>query len=163
VKIDFTTGNFFRMTNYVKHLGPRDGWVYIALASHADANTMDCYPSIKRMAREFGVSERTVKRSLKDLEAKNVIRIQRRSKDGAKDTNFYTILDPSVWRLDAVNEQSEPLAMPEPEPIPKSKPVKSERPVCLECGQRYFKGHDDTTGICAFCEDPRVRSGEISA
>ena len=43
-------------------------FVALALANHADSNTHDCYPSVARLAKQTGLSVRTVVRSIATLE-----------------------------------------------------------------------------------------------
>lgn len=161
MNLNFDHGDYFRVPNQALKLG-KDIDTYVCLLRYADTEKLTCYPSLKRLTADTKKSRATIARSIQRLKQMNVISVEQRFKAGRQTTNIYAFTDPSVWRLDAVNEQSEPLAMPEPEPIPKSKPAKSERLPCLECGQRYFKGHNDSTGVCGWCEDPRVKSGEIT-
>lgn len=46
-----------------------DRLVLLALADHADDETWSCWPSLSHLAAKCRISERTVRRSLRDLEA----------------------------------------------------------------------------------------------
>ena len=50
-----------------EHLSHREKAVYIYLRDRADASGV-CWPGIKTIARELGLSPRTVQRALADLE-----------------------------------------------------------------------------------------------
>ena len=50
-----------------EHLSHREKAVYIYLLDRADASGV-CWPGIKTIARELGLSPRTVQRALADLE-----------------------------------------------------------------------------------------------
>ena len=59
-----------------------------------------CYPSIKTLSRQSGISTKKVKEVLKQLEAKGVIsKINRTRPDGGKTSNLYTLYDYGwMWR-----------------------------------------------------------------
>ena len=63
-----------------EHLSHREKAVYIYLRDRADASGV-CWPGIKTIARELGLSPRTVQRALADLERRQLIekRNRRRS------------------------------------------------------------------------------------
>lgn len=51
-----------------------------------------CWPGIERLAADTGTSARTVKRTRKELEARNLLRHQRRTKgSGKSETNLYRV------------------------------------------------------------------------
>ena len=52
-----------------EHLSHREKAVYIYLRDRADASGV-CWPGIKTIARELGLSPRTVQRALADLECR---------------------------------------------------------------------------------------------
>ena len=47
--------------------------VYIYLYDHRDAKNM-AFPGVKRIARELSISEKTVRRAIKDLERAGLVR-----------------------------------------------------------------------------------------
>ena len=55
-----------------EHLSHREKTVYIYLRDRADASGV-CWPGIKTIARELGLSPRTVQRALADLERRQLI------------------------------------------------------------------------------------------
>ena len=60
-----------------EHLSHREKTVYIYLRDRADASGV-CWPGIKTIARELGLSPRTVQRALADLERRQLIEKQNR-------------------------------------------------------------------------------------
>ena len=60
-----------------EHLSHREKAVYIYLRDRADASGV-CWPGIKTIARELGLSPRTVQRALADLERRKLIEKQNR-------------------------------------------------------------------------------------
>ena len=60
-----------------EHLSHREKAVYIYLRDRADASGV-CWPGIKTIARELGLSPRTVQRALTDLERRQLIEKQTR-------------------------------------------------------------------------------------
>ena len=60
-----------------EHLSHREKAVYIYLRDRADASGV-CWPGIKTIARELGLSPRTVQRALTDLERRQLIEKQNR-------------------------------------------------------------------------------------
>ena len=60
-----------------EHLSHREKAVYIYLRDRADASGV-CWPGIKTIARELGLSPRTVQRALTDLERRQLSEKQNR-------------------------------------------------------------------------------------
>ena len=60
-----------------EHLSHREKAVYIYLRDRAGASGV-CWPGIKTIARELGLSPRTVQRALTDLERRQLIEKQNR-------------------------------------------------------------------------------------
>ena len=58
-----------------EHLSHREKAVYIYLRDRADASGV-CWPRIKTIARELGLSPRTVQRALADLERRQLVEKQ---------------------------------------------------------------------------------------
>lgn len=64
------------------------------------------FPSIPKLSKKIGLSERTVRYALKSLEEKNFIsRHPRYTADGARMSNSYTITDdPDIWKSETSDE-----------------------------------------------------------
>lgn len=62
----------------------------LAYANYTDAHGY-CWPGVARLAADTGTSTRTVIRTRKELEARNLLRHQRRTRDGRPTTNLYRI------------------------------------------------------------------------
>ena len=65
-------------------------YVLLAIAKHADEQG-ECYPSMERLARLTGLSQRTVLRKIGWLEKAGYVSIQRRTKAGKKTSNLYSV------------------------------------------------------------------------
>ena len=64
--------------------------VYRALLHYANRETWSCFPSIKTIAKDTGMSRSTIMRCLKELEKENLIlRINRLRNDKGKTSNIY--------------------------------------------------------------------------
>ena len=72
-------------------------YVLLAIAKHAD-DQGECYPSMERLARLTGLSQRTVLRKIGWLEKAGYVSIRRRTKAGKKTSNLYSV---SFSHLDA--------------------------------------------------------------
>lgn len=84
------------------------GWqgtiVYLSLCRHANKE-QTCFPSIKLMAEENGVSRDTILKGIKALEKRKVISVKKtRSKGGKWLNNSYVLLDKSEWIYNQVDE-----------------------------------------------------------
>ena len=74
-----------------EHLSHREKAVYIYLRDRADASGV-CWPGIKTIARELGLSPRTVQRALADLEHRQLIEKQQRHRaNGSLTSNLYRL------------------------------------------------------------------------
>jgi DNA-binding transcriptional regulator GbsR (MarR family) len=83
---------------YAKHMGLATTAVYISLCRHSD-KTQQCFPSLKLIAEEHGISTKTVQRAIKKLREYNIIHYEKtRSSDGKWLRNTYFLLDKSVWK-----------------------------------------------------------------
>lgn len=67
---------------------------YVILARHADKDR-SCYPSERLICEEAGFSERTVRKSIHELEALRMIKVDRRN--GAHHT--YTLQAEALWKV----------------------------------------------------------------
>lgn len=73
------------------------------------------FPSIPKLAKKIGLSERTVRYAIKSLEEKNFISRQARyTADGGQLSNAYIITDdPSIWKSETSDELSEEISKQE--------------------------------------------------
>lgn len=90
-----------------------------------------CYPSIPRIAKDCGISERTVQRSIAFLESKKLVRLHRRDNR----STFYSM--PSAWVVSHSHHpgvtQSPPLVS-HSHPEPKDLTInKNKEHQCLKC------------------------------
>lgn len=67
--------------------------VYCVLAVHRNSETGNCFPSVETMAKGLGLSTRTVRRCLDELEQAHVIRRDKRFREGRQTTNQYVLID----------------------------------------------------------------------
>jgi|DEB0MinimDraft_10_1074344.scaffolds.fasta_scaffold137560_2 DNA-binding transcriptional regulator YhcF (GntR family) len=65
-------------------------YVLLAIAKHADEQG-ECYPSMERLARLTGLSQRTVLRKIGWLEKAGYVSIKRRTVAGKKTSNLYSV------------------------------------------------------------------------
>ncbi len=73
-------------------LGHRAKAVYLYLRDRSDAEGM-CWPGIKTIASDLGLSRSTVKRALSDLERSGYLeRTSRFRENGSHTSNLYTLL-----------------------------------------------------------------------
>ena len=84
-------------TGAIRKLSRADITVYLAIASHAQFDTAFCWPSLDRLAALAGVSERTVRRSIDNLEEYGLVEKTRGGggRSGNRGiTNQYELIDP---------------------------------------------------------------------
>lgn len=96
--IDRTFDGFFQVPNllidrYAKVLGVMTLVVYISMKRHAGAKKK-CWPSVRLMAFELGMSSKSVIRGIADLEKRMMIKVDRKHRDH----NTYEILNPRKWK-----------------------------------------------------------------
>lgn len=78
--------------------------VYIGLKDFLNFtdDSGEVFPSLTTLAKHCSVNERTIRRTLQSLEAKGVIKKERR---GLTKTNLYTLNDnPEMWRADTIEQ-----------------------------------------------------------
>ena len=94
---DFLESNI--LDNYYQRL------VYIYLKKFADSKNQ-CYPSVKTISKQSGISVNIVKITLKELEEKGIIAKANRSRpDGGKSSNLYTLYDyRELWNAGSSEE-----------------------------------------------------------
>ena len=74
-----------------EHLSHREKAVYIYLRDRANVSGV-CWPGIKTIARELGLSPRTVQRALADLEQHGYLqKIPRYRDNGSSTSNLYSV------------------------------------------------------------------------
>lgn len=103
------------------------GWqstlVYNSLCRHANIK-QESFPSIKLMAEQHGVGRNTILKGIKNLEKRNVIKVEKkRTKDGKWLNNVYILLDKSEWDYSRVPVKDMVSRVPlECQPCPSGKP-----------------------------------------
>lgn len=71
-----------------------DKSVYSTLCMYADNRTSDCFPSRETLLKKSGVSDRTLRSSLKTLEDRGYIEVVNRYADNGRQlSNLYILLD----------------------------------------------------------------------
>ena len=86
------------LNGYARLMNPLASLVYISLCRHADNESQQCFPSMKLIAEELGISTKTVERCTKELQSWNIISIEKsKREDGTQAPNNYTLLDKEVW------------------------------------------------------------------
>lgn len=64
--------------------------VYKALLQYANRTTWSCFPSVRTLAKDTKLSERTIRRQLSVLEANDyILRIPRRRENNGHTSNMY--------------------------------------------------------------------------
>jgi len=87
------------LNGYAKILGVYCTVVYLSLCRHADNKTQQCFPSMKLIAEENGMSIKTVERATKSLEEWGIIKVLRSKKtDGTQANNVYTLTAKKHWK-----------------------------------------------------------------
>lgn len=85
-------------------IGPTDRLILLSLADHANDEGV-CYPSVARLVRRTGLSERAVQTAIRRLEEAGRLKIERGS--GPKGCNVFTVCTPAA---DAPPQQMHPAA-----------------------------------------------------
>ena len=85
---------------YAPILGPCGIAIYVALSRHANADTRDCFPSYRTLARKAGCSPAMAVKAVKLLCECNIIsKTTRTNPDTGRPTsNMYLLLDRTDWR-----------------------------------------------------------------
>lgn len=79
--------------------------VFQNLISHMNYRTMECWPSLKKIAAECRLSVSSVQRGLRELLSAGLIRKKSRFRDNRSQTsNLYIIIAQAEERLDAAKE-----------------------------------------------------------
>lgn len=88
-----------------KNLGIAPMVIYATLCRHAD-NEQRCFPSQELLAKELGISQRTVIRHTKTLIDHNIIFKNREYKGRNWANNEYILMDKTVWQIDQSDKLS---------------------------------------------------------
>lgn len=90
-------------------IGPTAGAVYSSLARHAANSSQSCYPSLKTLGREWGLSHPTVIKAVKTLEKYRMIQVERHPQAARLHlANVYTLTPPSTWELPEAGKRAKP-------------------------------------------------------
>lgn len=85
------------LNGYARLLGPYVSAVYLSLCRHANKE-QECWPGQTKIAEEWDISERMVRKCIKALKEANVIQvIKERTEKGQWLNNVYILLDKSQW------------------------------------------------------------------
>ena len=85
------------LNGYAKNVGWQGQVVYHALCRHARDET--CFPSLKHLAVELGISVPSVQRGIKKLKEFNIILSQMRTRTSeGRGSNIYWLLDRTEWK-----------------------------------------------------------------
>lgn len=88
-----------------KLLTPDARMVFIYLRMHSDNSTGRSFPSLNTLAKETGLSKRTVQRCLSELQEKGAVSVEHRSNDRGTQSNLYTIYDTAkLWNAKDIAE-----------------------------------------------------------
>ncbi|MCK9597071.1 helix-turn-helix domain-containing protein [Candidatus Pacearchaeota archaeon] len=88
------------LNGYAKIFGAIGTAIYISLCRHANNETQECFPSQELIAKELGITDRTVRSYIKKFEDWKLIFIKRgkNPKTQKNLNNSYTLLDKSQWK-----------------------------------------------------------------
>ena len=78
-------------------LRPYTAMVYLYLLSSINKDTMQCWPSMKTIARMLNISKSTVEKAIAELERRALIIKSNRSCDSRIISNLYTLPDGIVY------------------------------------------------------------------
>lgn len=70
-----------------------DKSVYSILCMYADNRTADCYPSRDTLMKKAGVSDNTLRNSLRKLSVSGYIDVEKRYNSAGRASNLYILLD----------------------------------------------------------------------
>lgn len=73
-------------------LHPLAGWLYVVIARHVNCDTGEGFPSVVQLAKLANMSRASVLRYTKDLEAANLIQVDRRKGRNRNENNIYKLL-----------------------------------------------------------------------
>jgi hypothetical protein len=85
------------LNGYAKYVGWQGQCVYLALCRHERDNS--CYPSLRHLAIELGISESSVRRGVEGLKEWNIIQVKMRIRtERGRGSNVYYLVDKSEWK-----------------------------------------------------------------
>lgn len=93
--------NIFIRGGYAARVGPGGIAVYSVLAASADNDYQDCFPSYGKIAELSGMSKTQAKNKIKELEALNIVSVERRKSPNnpkINDSNLFTLIDDKEWK-----------------------------------------------------------------
>jgi len=99
--IDKRTTNFYWsdkefLNGYAKYVGWQGQVVYHALCRHEKEGK--CFPSLKHLATELGISEKSVSRGVEKLKKYNIVKVEIRTRTSkGRGSNVYTLLPKEKW------------------------------------------------------------------
>jgi hypothetical protein len=87
------------LNGYARLCGWNATLVYMSICRHADKDQYS-FPSIRRMAQQHNVSEKSIERGIRALEAWNIVKVikKERSQSGTWLCNGYYLLDKEEWK-----------------------------------------------------------------
>jgi hypothetical protein len=97
---------------YARRLGPYALAVYMGLLRHADQGTQSCFPSLKTLADELGMTKDSVIKSVEALKKAKLVSVKhRKSSAGDPASNLYLlrgVVDYVDYPVDHVDYRSRP-------------------------------------------------------
>jgi len=85
------------LNGYARFFGAAGAGIYFSLCRHANQSTQKCFPSQQTIAKELGITDRTVRKYIKLFERYGLIEINKERKSGKWINNVYTLLDKTEW------------------------------------------------------------------
>lgn len=70
-----------------------DKSVYSVLCMYADNRTSDCYPSRETLLKKAGISDNTLRNSIRKLQDSGYIDVKKRYNSAGRASNLYVLLD----------------------------------------------------------------------
>jgi len=84
------------LNGYARYFGPSGTAIYLSLCRHANAN-QECFPAQELIAKENGITGRTVRKYIKIFSDCKMIVIERERMGGKWKNNVYTLADKNEW------------------------------------------------------------------
>lgn len=87
------------LNEYAKLCGVYATAIYNSLSRHSNIHTQKCFPSVKSMAEQHSIDDKTVRKAIGILEEWHIITVLRKKDEKTKRQacNNYTLLDKSEW------------------------------------------------------------------
>lgn len=131
--------------------------VYFVLASRASSRDETCWPSVASIARETGMSDRTVQRALKSLVgAKLIAKNSRKTPWGSDASNSYTLLSPPHEWEGVTNDISQDSEVGISDNPPAGEGVTIDTPGCQPCQGEGDSGDRGRVSPVSPPEEPTV-------